>query len=69
MIKILDKSTNELRIEIDDVTICEVLRNELWQDKSTVIAAYSRKHPTENPVLHVVTEGKIAKKAFLEAIE
>ncbi|MBU2497183.1 MAG: hypothetical protein KJ767_03945 [Nanoarchaeota archaeon] len=67
-VKIIDKKQNELKIEIDDLTICEVLRKELWEDKNIVQASYTRKHPTENPVLHLQTDGKSAKKALQDAI-
>jgi len=68
-IKVIEKSTNEIKLEIDDLTLCEMLRKELWEDKSTVQASYNRKHPTENPILHLQSEGKSAKKALQDAIK
>ena len=67
-VKVIDKKQNELKLEIDDLTICEVLRKELWEDKRTIQASYSRKHPTENPVLHLQTDGKSAKKILQDSI-
>ena len=55
-------------MEIDDLTICEILRKELWEDKATVNSSYTRKHPTENPILHLQTEGKV-KKVLQDAIK
>lgn len=68
-VKVISKSANEIRLEINDLTLCEVLRKELWEDKSVTQASYSRKHPTENPVLHLETEGKNAKKALQDAVK
>ena len=67
-VKVLENKTNELKLEIDDSTICEALRKELWEDKTLVQASYSRKHPIENPILLIQTEGKSAKKALQDAI-
>ncbi len=67
-IKVIENKTNELKVEIDDSTICEALRKELWEDKTVTQASYSRKNPIENPVLLVQTEGKGAKKALQDAL-
>ncbi len=68
-LKFIEHKQNEVRLEIGDLTICEMLRKELWEDKSIIQASYTRKHPTENPVLHLQTEGKSAKKALQDAIK
>jgi len=67
-IKVVGNKTNELKLEIDDSTLCEALRKELWEDKALVQASYSRKHPIENPILLIQTEGKSAKKALQDAV-
>lgn len=67
-VKVLENKTNELKIELDDSTLCEALRKELWEDKALVQASYSRKHPIENPILFVQTDGKSAKKALHDAL-
>ena len=67
-VKVLENKTNELKLEIDDSTICEALRKELWEDKTLIQASYSRKHSIESPVLVIQTEGKSAKKALQDAI-
>ena len=68
MIKVLKKKKNQLQIEIDNLTIAELLRKFLWQDSSVEIAAWKREHPTKNPILVVQTKGKSAKKALLDCI-
>jgi len=68
-LRFFDKKTDEIRIEIDDLTFCEVLRKELWEDKAVVNASYSRKHPTKNPILQVQTEGKNVKKVLQDAVK
>lgn len=68
-LKFIEHKQNELKLEIDDLTLCEALRKELWEDKTIVQASYRRKHPTENPILHLQTEGKSAKKVLQDAIK
>ena len=68
MIKVLKKKKNQFQIEIDNLTIAELLRKFLWQDSSVEIAAWKREHPTKNPILVVQTKGKSAKKALLDCI-
>jgi DNA-directed RNA polymerase subunit L len=60
---------NELRVEIDNLTIAELLRKYLNEDSNVTFAAWRREHPTKNPVLTIKTEGKTAKKALLDVIE
>jgi DNA-directed RNA polymerase subunit L len=67
-IKILKKEKDELHIELDNLTMVELLRNELWQDSAIEIAAWRREHPAKNPVLIVKTKEKSAKKALLDCI-
>lgn len=67
-IRVLSKRKDELQIEIDNLTIAELLRKSLWQDNSIQIAAWRREHPTKNPVLIVHTKDKAAKKALLDCI-
>jgi DNA-directed RNA polymerase subunit L len=67
--KILKNEKNHLEIEIDNLTLAELLRNALWEDSSVTVASWKREHPTKNPVLIIKTEGKTAKKAVLDCIE
>ena len=68
MIKVLEKKKNLLKIELDNLTITELLRKFLWEDKSVELAAWNKKHPVDNPVLIVKTKGKTPKKALLDCI-
>ena len=68
-IKIIKKEKNYLDIEIDNLTVAEILRDMLWQDKATELAAWKREHPSKHPHLILRTSGKEAKKVLLETIE
>ncbi len=68
-IKIIKKEKNYLEIELNNLTVAELLRDVLWQDKATEIAAWKREHPSKQPHLILRTQGKEAKKVLLETIE
>lgn len=59
---------NEAEIEIDNLTIAEILRVYLNRDESVNFAAWRREHPYKNPVLKVKTKGKTARKAVEDAV-
>ncbi|MFZ1970725.1 MAG: RpoL/Rpb11 RNA polymerase subunit family protein [Candidatus Nanoarchaeia archaeon] len=67
-IKVLNNSKEELEIELDSLTIAEILRVYLNKDSSVVFAAWKREHPTKNPVMLIKTKGKTAKKAVEDAV-
>ncbi|MCS7134669.1 MAG: hypothetical protein NZ889_02315 [Candidatus Pacearchaeota archaeon] len=67
--KIIKEDKNLLEIEMNNLTIAEFLRNELWQDKATELAVWKRSHPSKNPVLVLRTKGKTARKVLQETIE
>ena len=67
-IKVLESSKDEIRVEIDSLTIVEILRVYLNKDSSVVLAVWKREHPTKNPVLTVRTKGKAAKKVIDDAV-
>lgn len=67
-IKILKDDKNELKVEIGSLTIVELIRVYLNNDSSVKFAAWRREHPSKNPVLHIKTSGKVAKKALQDAI-
>ncbi len=69
VIKILSSSTNELELEVENLTLVEIIRVYLNKDDSVTFAAWKREHPTKNPVLLVKTKGKTAKKAVDDAIK
>jgi len=65
---ILKDSKEEIEIEIESLTIAELLRVYLNKDSSVIFAAWKREHPTKKPLLVVRTKGKTSKKAVNEAI-
>lgn len=67
-ISILRSSKEEIEIEVDNLTIVEILRVYLNKDSSVSFAAWKREHPTKNPKLLVKTKGKTAKKAVADAV-
>lgn len=65
-VKILREEKELIDLEIDNLTIVELLR--FYLNKQDVkMAAWKRDHPTKNPILRV--EAKNAKKLVLDAIE
>ncbi|MEA3329356.1 MAG: RpoL/Rpb11 RNA polymerase subunit family protein [Nanoarchaeota archaeon] len=66
--KVLKDEKNELEIEIDDLTIAEVLRIYLHKDSAVEFAAWKREHPTKPVILAIETKGKTAKKALQDAV-
>ena len=68
-VKIIKYEKDELEIELDNLTIAELLRNLLWQDDATELAVWKREHPTKKPHLVLKTKGKDAKKVLLGIIE
>jgi len=55
-IKILKKTTDEMRIEIfgEGHTFCNLLQKALLEDETVEVGGYSVEHPlVSNPVLHV----------------
>jgi len=67
-IDILESSKNEMKIELENLTIAEILRVYLNKDSSVTFTAWKRKHPTEKPIILVKTKGKTTKKAINDAI-
>jgi DNA-directed RNA polymerase subunit L len=66
-IKVLENSKNETKVELENVTLAEILRVYLNKDSAVSLAVWRRGHLTENPVLVVKTKGKTAKKAIADA--
>jgi len=65
-VKILKSEKDELELELDNVTIAEILREYLNEDSSVSLAVWRREHPTKNPVLLV--KAKNPKKAVKDAV-
>lgn len=68
-VKILESSKNEIKVELDNLTIAEILRVYLNKDSAVDVAVWNREHPTKNPILYVKTKGKTAKKAIDDAVK
>jgi DNA-directed RNA polymerase subunit L len=68
-IKYLKDEKNEIEVEINNLTIVELVRSYLVEDDKVDFAAWRRDHPTKNPVLKITTNGKTAKKALQDAIK
>lgn len=51
-----------LTFETDNPTVCELLRVYLNNEEDVKLAAWKKEHPTKNPIMTIVTNGKDAKK-------
>ena len=70
-INILEDKKKRLVFELvgEDHTLCNALRDELWNDKSVTVSAYNISHPLVGiPKFIVETDGKDTKKALKAAI-
>lgn len=67
-IKYIKDEKNEAEIDIDNLTIAEILRAYLAEDESVSFVAWKKDHPSKNPLLKVKTAGKSARKAVSDAV-
>ncbi len=67
-VNVLKSSKDEMEIEVDNLTIVEILRVYLNQDEGVSFTAWRQDHPTMKPVLKLTTKGKTAKKAIDDAV-
>ena len=65
-LKILKSDKEEIEVELDSITLVEVLRVYLNENSDVSFAAWKREHPTKNPVLKV--RAKNPKKAIKDAV-
>tara|TARA_Y100000034_G_C6535813_1_gene231003 strand:+ start:75 stop:332 length:258 start_codon:yes stop_codon:yes gene_type:complete len=65
-VKILENKKDSMVVEIDNLTLVELLRAYLNEDSSVSFAAWRRNHPTENPILSI--KAKNPKKSLKDAI-
>ena len=72
-IKTLDDKKNKLIIEVKGAehTLCNALKEELWNDKHVKVATYSIRHPQISvPQMIVETDGEEnPKNALINAVE
>jgi DNA-directed RNA polymerase subunit L len=68
-VKIIKDEKNELDLEINSLTIAELMRTYLNKE-GVELVAWRREHPKKNPILHIKADNpkKAVKKAIL-AIE
>lgn len=65
----LKDEKNEAEIQLDNLTIAEILRAYLVKDENVSFAAWKREHPMKKEVtLKIKTKGKTVKKAVSDAI-
>ena len=67
-LNVLNSSKDEMELEINNLTLVEILRVYLNKDSAVSLAVWKREHPTESPILKVQTKGKTAKKAIHDAV-
>jgi len=67
-INVIKSSKDEIEVEIENLTIAEILRVYLNKDMNVSFTAWRREHPTKKPLLLVKTKGKNAKKAIDDAV-
>lgn len=68
-IKYIKDEKNDAEIELNNLTVAEILRVYLMQDEGVEMAAWKRDHPTKNPILKIKTDSKTVSKALKDAIE
>ena len=67
-VKIIKESKEEIEVELENVTLAEILKVYLNQDLGVDVAAWKQEHPTEKPILLVKTKTKTPKKAISDAV-
>jgi len=70
-IKILEDKKKRLVFELvgEDHTLCNLLREELWNDKDVTVSAYNISHPLIGiPKFIIETKDEEPKKALKDAI-
>ena len=70
-IKVLKEDKNRIELEIvgEDHTLCNSIRDELWNQDSVEISAYNIKHPLiSNPVMLVEVSKGDPKTALNSAV-
>ncbi len=70
-LKVLKEEKNKIEFEIigEDHTLCNAIRDELWNEQDVEISAYNIKHPLiSNPIMLVETSKGDPKKALQNSI-
>ena len=69
-INVIEEKKNRMSFEIkgEGNTFCNLLKDELWNDKHVTVAAYNIKHPLIGvPFMIVETDDKSQKQALISA--
>ncbi len=66
-LKVLNSSKDEIEVQVENITLAELLRVYLNKDSNVTFAAWKREHPSEKPILKVKTKGETVKKAIKDA--
>ena len=64
--EILNQDKESIEVQLDNLTLTEILRVYLNKDSDVKFAAWKREHPTKKPILSV--KGKNPKKAIKDAV-
>lgn len=67
-VKVLENEDTKLKIEVDDLTLVNLVNENIWEQKGVEVSAYAMEHPyLSQPVLTV--RAKNPKKALLDACQ
>ena len=64
--EILKQEKEAIEVQLDNLTLAEILRVYLNKDSDVKFAAWKREHPTKKPILSV--KAKNPKKAIKDAV-
>jgi len=68
-VKILKKTPNELKIEVQDIghTLCNLLQKRLLEDENVDLAGYDIPHPlASNAIIYIRTKNKVKPEEALK---
>jgi len=68
-VKILKKTPNELKIEVQDIghTLCNLLQKRLLEDENVDLAGYDIPHPlASNAIIYIRTKSKVKPEEALK---
>lgn len=68
-VKVLNKTSNELKLEIEDVghTLCNLLQKRILEEENVDLAGYDIPHPmTPKATVYVRTKGKVKPEDVLK---
>ena len=68
-IKFLKDTKNEVEVQLQDLTLAEILRVYLNEEPEVVFVAWKREHMTEKPILKIKTKDKDVRMVVKSTIE